>query len=67
MQYRVESESKWYKSLRGAKSRAIDVQRGRDVHINVVDEEGTIVWTTPKLKVIYRGETHVKPKQPDLF
>jgi hypothetical protein len=75
MRYRVESESKWYKTLRGAKSRAIDVQRGRALTINVVDESGAVVWSSddlPKLDVVFSHTESITPRpqgtpQPDLF
>jgi hypothetical protein len=70
MRYRVENESKWYKTLRGAKNRAIDRRGTKPITVKVVDENGAVVWSTdhlPKLTFTYSHETVVRPKQPDLF
>jgi hypothetical protein len=70
MQYRVQSESKRYKTLRGAKNRAIDKRGMKPITVKVVDESGAAVWSTddlPKLVISYSHDTHVSPKQPDLF
>lgn len=73
MRYRVESESKWYKTLRGAKTRAMDKRGYKTITVNVVDERGAVVWSTdelPKLTVRFSHTEHVTPKPPpqgDLF
>jgi hypothetical protein len=65
MPYRVEHDRKWYKSLRGAQTRAVEVRGGDEVTVTVVDEQGAVVWTTdalPKITVRSDRTEHVTPR-----
>jgi hypothetical protein len=52
MMYHVEGGRKPYKTLRGAKSLAIDLSRGGRTTVRVFDDTGAVVWTTDQLPVV---------------
>jgi hypothetical protein len=53
--YRVPTDRKVYKTLRGAKMRAIELRGFGQETFNVVDETGAVVWSTDKLPIITVG------------
>jgi hypothetical protein len=70
MRYRIQDQSKWFKSLKFAQARALELHQRSGKTVNVVDESGAVVWSTPKVVSSAEKSNELEiaaPPQGDLF